>query len=733
MKTRFLSSTLLCLVAAFGCLRVHAMYTVEGFYTLGSQEEKSDKNVVHVDGREEVSFDLWDSAPSVTFKTEKPYACTVLTNWTLTGWTSSSTEKTTPYNDVADTLEITYSRCQYLGYAENGTSGNIPGDALRLVANYRWFNYTLSYSANGGSWVDSEPESTSLSCADEITALAADRATKTGHYIASWNTAKDGSGTKVACGASGVTGVTLGVTNDEQSVTLYAQWVASSYEVTLSAEGAENTLTASVSATYGEAMPSIAVLPTRTGYTFGGYYTAANGVGTQYYDATGASVRAWDRTEATTLYAKWTIKTYAVLTFVYYDASGALVSEDKQYETGAVVTPPSADNRLGYTFSGWEPSVPTTATEKGTCTAQYVANSYSIVFHPVAADVVGTMETLSDCAYDTEITLPECAYTNYMSSGFLGWAQTEGGEVAFEDGATVSNLTAVANGTVDLYAVWNDAGELSEAVGLTNAVLKDTSTLGDSYRWKVTNEVSRTGGSCAVGITPSTGKGTVTMEATVVGPGTLSFYWCCGDGTGDRNLYQFLVDGVEVSVSQPTTQSEGWAKVEYSLAEGTHTITWANGKTTPAAAQVPLYVDDVTWAPSSQTAEEFSYDDGSGVARTVSVPHSWVDRYFTAEQIAANGGYKALLEGSANKTGWAVTRWQEYVAGTDPTDATSIFRVTSIAVTDGDVELTWLPDMRDGNPAREYTVFGKTALGDAAWEAVDYSTHHFFRVEVNLK
>ena len=63
--------------------------------------------------------------------------------------------------------------------------------------------------------------------------------------------------------------------------------------------------TSSVTATYGSEMPSITV-PSRSGYTFGGYYTGTNGSGTQYYTASGASARTWDLTRATTLYAKWT-------------------------------------------------------------------------------------------------------------------------------------------------------------------------------------------------------------------------------------------------------------------------------------------------------------------------------------------------------------------------------------------------------------------------------------------
>ncbi|MBR2588867.1 hypothetical protein IKE84_00785, partial [Candidatus Saccharibacteria bacterium] len=69
--------------------------------------------------------------------------------------------------------------------------------------------------------------------------------------------------------------------------------------------------TGSVTATYGSDMPGI-TKPSRTGYTFGGYYTGTGGSGTQYYNANGASVRNWDKTAATTLYAKWTLNNYTV-------------------------------------------------------------------------------------------------------------------------------------------------------------------------------------------------------------------------------------------------------------------------------------------------------------------------------------------------------------------------------------------------------------------------------------
>lgn len=67
--------------------------------------------------------------------------------------------------------------------------------------------------------------------------------------------------------------------------------------------------TNSVTATYGQAMSAITI-PTRIGYTFGGYYTGENGTGTMYYTATGESAKAFELKTNTTLYAKWIINQY---------------------------------------------------------------------------------------------------------------------------------------------------------------------------------------------------------------------------------------------------------------------------------------------------------------------------------------------------------------------------------------------------------------------------------------
>lgn len=115
-------------------------------------------------------------------------------------------------------------------------------------------------------------------------------------------------------------------TND---YTIFANWEAHTTKITFDFQGG-NGSTTEVTATYGEAMPTEGVqAPQRQGYTFGGYYSKANGQGTQYYTANMTSARNWDIDERlldpqvteVTLYAKWT----KVVFTVTLDADGGTI------------------------------------------------------------------------------------------------------------------------------------------------------------------------------------------------------------------------------------------------------------------------------------------------------------------------------------------------------------------------------------------------------------------------
>jgi len=192
--------------------------------------------------------------------------------------------------------------------------------------------YTVSYNANGGSGAPG-----SQTKAQDITLkLSTTTPTRTGYTFNGWNTNNSGTGNNYAAGANYTANA---------NVTLYAKWTANKYTVTLNQQSGSGG-SSSVQAIYGSAMPS-ATMPTRTGYTFQGYYDAQTG-GNQYYKADGSSAKNWDKTAAATLYARWNLITY---TITYDYAKG----EGNNPATYTVETPTFqlAVTRLGYTFLGW--------------------------------------------------------------------------------------------------------------------------------------------------------------------------------------------------------------------------------------------------------------------------------------------------------------------------------------------------------------------------------------------
>ena len=123
------------------------------------------------------------------------------------------------------------------------------------------------------------------------------------------------------------------------------------YTITLNPQSGEGG-TNSVQAIYGSAMPT-ATMPTRTGYTFNGYFTAPSG-GTKYYNADGSSAKNWDKTTATTLYAQWTANEYTVI-FHANGGEGEMADQDFTYGDAQNLTE-NAFTRINALFVGWATS-----------------------------------------------------------------------------------------------------------------------------------------------------------------------------------------------------------------------------------------------------------------------------------------------------------------------------------------------------------------------------------------
>lgn len=138
------------------------------------------------------------------------------------------------------------------------------------------------------------------------------------------------------------------VTAAEAGKTYYAKWVR---EITFDANGGKlESVTSPVSVVEGAALSSAfddgnLPTPTRTGYTFNGWYTAAEG-GTKVENSTVPA-------GYTTLYAHWTPNTYTIR----FDGNGAdstttTAEVTATYDTPATLTPNGFEKADNY-FSGW--------------------------------------------------------------------------------------------------------------------------------------------------------------------------------------------------------------------------------------------------------------------------------------------------------------------------------------------------------------------------------------------
>ena len=240
-----------------------------------------------------------------------------------------------------------------------------------------------------------------------------------------------------------------------------------------SGEGGTDTVTA----TFDSAMPQISC-PTRTGYTFRGYFSARNGGGTQYYDQSGNSVKNCDFDTATTLYAYWTANTYTVTYNSNKPAaasgqiSGSTASSEHTYDSEKALTS-NGYSLVGWTFAGWATSSTgtkayndnqsvenLTAASGGTVMlyAVWTANTYTVTYDAnkpaIASEDITGSTVGSSHTYDTISRLTDNSFT-LTGWTFSGWNTLRNGEgTAYANGQNVATLSSGNGDSVTLYAVW---------------------------------------------------------------------------------------------------------------------------------------------------------------------------------------------------------------------------------------------------------------------------------------
>lgn len=414
-----------------------------------------------------------------------------------------------------------------------------------LYAQWQVNNYTLHFDTKGGSSV---PDQTVVFGAKATAPVVP---TKAGHTFAGWY--KDAGFTQP-----------WDFTTDTMpaaDTTLHAKWTVNQYKVHYDA----NTGSGATPDTVGNYDATVQLANsnfTKTGHTFTGWNTMANGGGTTY-----AAGDNFHLTGDVTLYAQWRKNNYT-LTFDSKDGS-PVPSQTVEY--GAKATEPTPPTKTGHTFAGWykdaglanpwnfgTDTMPDTNT---TLYAKWTVNQYKV--HYDANTGAGTM---SDTVGNYNSTV-QAAANSFTKAGhaFTGWnTEANGTGTPYAAGANIQ-LT----GDVTLYAQWRDSQPpVTPAAAPDMTAASDT---GDSNSDNITNKDKP-----AFTLMCTEAGSTLTLYVDGVANGTVN---CAGPGP---------VDVV------PTTP----------LSDGDHAITFteadAAGNVSQSSPTLTVTVD--TTAPIAPTA-----------------------------------------------------------------------------------------------------------------------------------
>ena len=207
--------------------------------------------------------------------------------------------------------------------------------------------------------------------------------------------------------------------------------------------------------------------PSRTGYTFSGYYTLPTG-GTKIIDENGSILGNTNKTFVNNgdLYAHWVAHKYVIAYNGNTNTGGSTASSEHTYDVAKALTA-NGFSKTGYTFAGWaktsdgakvyddKQSVKNlTSTNNATVNlyAKWNANPYTVVYN--GNTNTGGSTANSSHTFDVAKNLNANGFskTGYT---FAGWATSVNGEIVYADKASVKNLTTTPGGTFNLYAKWS--------------------------------------------------------------------------------------------------------------------------------------------------------------------------------------------------------------------------------------------------------------------------------------
>ena len=342
----------------------------------------------------------------------------------------------------------------FAGWNDGSTTSNA-GASVSITTNKifvaQWSAQSFSITYDGNGSTSGSVTAGSYVAGGVPYAIAANGFTRAGYNFAGWHTTAGGTGgTDYVAGAGYSTAVNL---------VLYAKWTPASYTITYNGNGST-----------GGTIPSAGTLTTgiafnadsnsgsliKTGYTFAGWNTAANGTGTAI--ATSGVVTT---TANLTLYAQWTIIS-PLITFDKGIATTANLPSNTSAQYGSLFTLPATDtatviSSVNYIFTGWKSGNATYAVgdkyrmseSNVTFTAQWVA-LYDVTY--VYGDGL-TVDAKDEECVTASLCINNQSITTRAAPSRTGYNFTHWRD---QSGTTVSGNAAytVTDGHYVLYAIW---------------------------------------------------------------------------------------------------------------------------------------------------------------------------------------------------------------------------------------------------------------------------------------
>jgi len=301
-------------------------------------------------------------------------------------------------------------------------------------------NLTVTFNVNSGT--GSAPASQTVNPGSSIILPDGDGLTKTGAVFNGWNANASGTGSNFNAGDS---------YTPVSDVTLFAKW-GNTYTVTFNINGGNGTapVTHTVNVNSNITLPGAGGL-TRSGCTFGGWNTSANGMGTNY----DAGTTPPPLNASVTLYARW----YSTVTYDINGGSGTTPPAE-MVNAGASIAPPNGSGltRDGYTFDGWNTNADGMGTNYATIAGVSITPTgnttlYARWIRAVNFSVNGGSGTVSGqkVPADSSITLPDGTGLTRSGYTFGGWNEnTSGTGINYEAGVSFSPNSV----SITLYARW---------------------------------------------------------------------------------------------------------------------------------------------------------------------------------------------------------------------------------------------------------------------------------------